>query len=238
MRNTVFFIVCIIGLLMNSGCVTDAKKEVANEVSATGANAEAKAAWKERAKAAQAKNQKAARPNRPATGKQVNSGILAKYKQPVTTEKNKGVFITEAPKYLGLTPAKTTELNTLIKKYKRKGLDFKFFGAFYSNQKPFARDINKILTPLQVEKFKHFHAYWFDRIPYPRPDMPVSLYYRLNLTKDQFVKVIDVYSATSLAKAKGNTTAAAGGVRKIDALLNPTQKGIYKEILSVSTETF
>jgi len=202
----------------------------------------AKKAWREKVKARQANKDAGAKAgNRPNAGRKnnpVNGKLKEKYKQPVVTDKNKGVFIAEAQQYMKLTPAKTSELETLIKKYKRKGLDFKFFGGFYSNKKPFARDLSKVLSPVQVEKFKHFHAYWFDRIPYPRPEMPVALYYHLKLDKDQFIKVLDIYSETTVAKADGNARAVANGIAQIEGLLNGPQKRIYQEIQSISTDKF
>jgi len=246
MRNTLLFITLLVGLLSVVGCVTEVKKDDAT-VSTTGkaatADQDAKKAWREKVKAAQAR--KAAGAGAAAGGaragfqnKAVNQSLKDKYNQPIATEKNKGVFIDEAQQSLTLTPAKKSELEMLIKKYKRKGLDFRFFGGFYNNNKPFARDLAKIFTPVQMEKFKHFHAYWFDRIPYPRPDMPVSLYYRLKLTKDQFVNVMDIYSTTTIAKADGNAAAVANGKAKIEALLNAQQKKIYNEILSISPDNF
>lgn len=246
MRNTLFFVTLLVGLMSVLGCVRDVKKDTtaSTAVAANGtADADTKKAWRDKVKAAQAKKANAtgagagAARNRPQS-KAVNSNLKAKYNQPVVTDKNKGVFITEVQQYLTLTPAKTSELEALIKKYKRKGLDFKFFGGFYSDKKPFARDLSKIFTTGQVEKFKHFHSYWFDRIPYPRPDMPVSLYYRLKLDKDQFIKVMDIYSATTVAKNNGNAAATKNGIAKIEALLNAQQKKIYREILSVSPDNF
>lgn len=244
MRNKLFFVTILVGLMSIPGCVRDVKNESPKsaEVATTDkANDDAKKAWREKVKAAQANKIKQGNTGAARNRAQNNAGkakLKAKYKQPVVTDKNKGVFTTEVQQYLTLTPAKTSELEKLIKKYKRKGLDFKFFGGFYSDAKPFARDLAKIFTPVQVEKFKHFHSYWFDRIPYPRPEMPVSLYYRLDLDKDQFIKLMDIYSATTIAKKGGSASAEANGITRIEALLNAQQKMIYREIISISPDKF
>jgi len=244
MRNTFLFIVMLVGVLYCAGCLPDNKNsnpaaENALADDAAG-NGKAKQAWRDKVKANQGKNASSsgAGGRNNIVGNSPQSKLLAKFKKPVTTDKNKGVFISEAQQYLKLTPAKTQELDKLIERYKRKGLDFKFFGGFYSNKKPFAKDLAKIFTPLQIEMFKHFHAYWFDRIPYPRPDMPVSLYYHLNLSKDQFIKIIGIYSSTTIAKGRKTPDAIAKGEKEITAILNPGQKKIYREILAGSNEKF
>lgn len=152
--------------------------------------------------------------------------------KPVTLDKNKGKFLEEINKVIDLSAQNITDLDKLIKAYQRKGMDLRFFAGFYGNSsKPFAKELSKIFTPLQVEQFTHFHAYWFDRIPYPKPDMPASLYYRLKLTKEQFAKVVAEYSKGVLSSNKSTKKTYEANIAKI---LNSEQKDIYNKILSIS----
>lgn len=168
--------------------------------------------------------------------------IKAELNKPVALKTDKGNFLTEITTALSLSPENTSALDELIKKYQRKGMDLRFFGAFYKNtKKPFAKELKTVFNPLQFEQFKHFHAYWFDRIPYPKPDMPVSLFYRLNLSKEQFTNVSKIYSQASvdMSKLGKNDLAGINGIRakyekEINGLLNSKQKEMYKRILSVA----
>lgn len=209
-----------------------------------------RAAWKNRAKTAKA--------NQSGTPRKVKKRVatpVAKYSvselksfkkemsKPVALNKNKGNFLQEIAPFLKLTHEKVAKLDELVKKYQRKGMDFKFFGAFYknNNSKPFAKELATFLTPLEVENFKHFHSYWFDRVPYPKPDMPTSLFYRLNLSKGQFSSVSSAYSEGTLGLKKIAATDRKGRLKvktayegKIAALLNNEQKKLYNKIIRVS----
>ena len=247
MKHKLISVLVGLGLLLSQGCVRDqSAKQASSELKSTvveksnpTAKQEARQAWKEKVKANQASKIKKGKTN-PAVNASPNKTkrLKEKYKRPITTDKNKGVFISEIAQTINLTPAKTAALDKLILKYKRKGLDFKYFGGFYTNDKPFARDLAKIFEPIEVEKFKHFHAYWYDRIVYSNPEMPVSLYYRLNLSKQQFIDIIDIYSRKKIAKAAQGKTVIAKGHRKIERVLKPDQLIIYKEIKSINRDQF
>lgn len=239
MKKILLFASICLSIVLITGCVSEKEPNTAaaNQSVKKDSQQQAKKAWKDRVKANQT-NQKATTPKPGKAQSAQTNKLKAKYKQPITPDQNKGVFNTEIKEFINLTPAKSAELEKLISKYKRKGLDFKFFGGFYNNDKPFARDLAKFLKPVEVEKFKHFHAYWYDRIPYPKPEMPVSLYYRLGLSKKQFIEVIDIYSRTVLAKGTNGASVIALGQAQIEKTLTAKQKIIYKEIISINKDQF
>ena len=192
-------------------------------------------AWKEKVKNSKHKGKINERAKVKPISNIDKSALLAfksQLKKPVVLDKNKGKFLEEINKIINLSTQNVSDLDKLIKAYQRKGMDLRFFAGFYRNSsKPFAKELRKIFTPLQVEQFTHFHAYWFDRIPYPKPDMPASLYYRLKLTKEQFAKVVAEYSKGVLSSNKSTKKTYEANIAKI---LNSEQKDIYNKILSIS----
>lgn len=126
-----------------------------------------------------------------------NQTSTVKPKQQRANTKRTGSFIEEMSSALNIPKGKATQINQLIKTYQRQGKNFKYFGWIKGQDKgrPFQKDLKKILTPIEIEQWKSIHAYWFDhRSGFPLD--PYELMLSLDLSKDQFFKLVKLNSET------------------------------------------
>lgn len=122
----------------------------------------------------------------------------AQTKQPAA--KKAGTFAQSINTALSLPKGKATQVNQLINKYQKKGQYPKYFGWIRGagKEKPFQKELVKILNPVQMEQWKHIHASWFDHqtasvmFPY---DMKLAL----GLDEATYFKFVEVFAKTKIA---------------------------------------